>query len=86
MQLVTLSHKNPAPTEPVTSFRMLSPKDIAGIFGISYESALAFIKYSGIDYILVGRQYRVSEEKLKRFISKEGSIAIDLGSAEKLAY
>ena len=78
MQSISLSHRKPAPIEPVKTVKMLTPKDIAVIFDISYESALAFIKNSGLDYILVGRQYRVSEDKLKRFLSQEGSIAVDL--------
>ncbi len=78
MQPITLLHRKPDPTEPVKTVKMLTPKDIAVIFDISYESALAFIRNSGIDYILVGRQYRVSEDKLRRFLSKEGSIAVEL--------
>ena len=57
---------------------MLTPKEVAAILKISYESALAFIKYSGIDYIRVGNQYRVSAEKLKAFLNKKGQIVTDL--------
>ena len=78
MELMTLTQTKKVPTELVKSVKMLTPKDVAEIFCISYESALAFIKNSGIDYILVGRQYRVSEDKFKRFISKGGSISVEL--------
>ncbi len=47
---------------------MLTPKEVAKILKISYESALGFINYSGIDYIRVGNQCRVSAEKLKAFL------------------
>lgn len=57
---------------------MLTPKEVAAILKISYESALAFIKYSGIDYIRVGNQYRVSAEKLKAFLNKKGQTVTDL--------
>lgn len=57
---------------------MLTPKEIADVLKISYESALAFIKYSGIDYVKVGRQYRVSEDKLKVFLMKKGSTVVDI--------
>ena len=57
---------------------MLTPKEVAKILKISYESALEFIKYSGIDYIKVGNQYRVSAEKLKAFLNKKGQVATDL--------
>lgn len=57
---------------------MLTPREVAETLKISYEAALAFIKYSGIDYIRVGRQYRVSEEKLKTFLMKKGSTIVDI--------
>ena len=57
---------------------MLTPKEVAAILKISYESALAFIKYSSIDYIRIGNQYRVSAEKLKAFLNKKGQIVTDL--------
>ena len=57
---------------------MLTPQEVAEIMKVSYESALAFIKYSGIDYIKVGRQYRVSAEKLKAFLNRKGQTVTDL--------
>lgn len=78
MELMALTQTKKVPVEVVKTVKMLTPKDIAEIFGISYESALAFVKNSGIDYIRVGRQYRVSEDKLKRFISRGGSVSVDL--------
>ena len=57
---------------------MLTPKEVAETLKISYEAALAFIKYSGIDYVRVGRQYRVSEDKLKAFLMKKGTTIVDI--------
>lgn len=57
---------------------MLTPREVAKILKISYESALAFIKYSGIDYLKVGNQYRVSAEKLKAFLNKKGQTVTNL--------
>ena len=57
---------------------MLTPKEVAKILKISYESALGFIKFSGIDYIKVGNQYRVSAEKLKVFLNRKGQNVTDL--------
>ena len=51
---------------------MLTPHDVAKILSVSYETALAFIRCSGIDYIRVGRQYRVAKEKLEAFLLKRG--------------
>lgn len=57
---------------------MLTPREVAEILKISYEAALAFIKYSGIDYHKIGNQYRVSAEKLRAFLNKKGPIYTDL--------
>lgn len=57
---------------------MLTPREISKILKIGYESALAFIKYSGIDYIKAGNQYRVSADKLQGFLSKKGPTHVDL--------
>ena len=57
---------------------MLTPKDVAAILKVNYETALAFIKYSGIDYHKIGNQYRVSEEKLRAFLNRKGSTYTDL--------
>ncbi len=56
--------------------KLLTPHEIATILNISYASSLAFIKYSGIDYIQIGRQYRISEEKLQAFIAKKGKTVV----------
>ena len=57
---------------------MLTPKEVAAILKISYEAALAFIKYSGIDYHRIGNQYRISAEKLRAFLNKKGPVHTDL--------
>ena len=58
--------------------KMLKPQEIADILGVSYEAALAFIKFSGIDYVKVGRSYRVAEEKLSAFLLKKGQHIVEL--------
>lgn len=62
----------------MTKIEMLTPHQIAYILQISYDSALAFVRYSGIDYIKIGRQYRVSRDKFEAFIKQKGKITIDL--------
>lgn len=57
--------------------KLLTPRDVAEILGVSYETALAFIRYSGIDYVKIGRQYRVSETKLEAFLDKRGTTVVD---------
>lgn len=56
--------------------KLLTPREVAKVLEVSYEVALAFIKYSGIDYIKVGRQYRISEDKLLAFLSKRGKVVV----------
>ena len=57
--------------------KFLTPYDIAEILSISYEKALNFVKYSGVEYIHIGRQYRVSEDALKVFLKKHREINIE---------
>ena len=49
--------------------KMLTPNDIAELMQVSYETALNFIKASGIPYIMVGHQYRVSDTAFENFVS-----------------
>lgn len=49
--------------------KMLTPYDIAELMQMSYDTALDFIKTSGIAYIRIGRQYRVSENAFQTFVS-----------------
>lgn len=58
--------------------RMLSPREVAEALGMSYEAALAFIKYSGIDFLQIGRRYMVAEDKLTKFLLQEGQVFVDL--------
>lgn len=53
----------------------LTPHEIAQMLQISYEKALAFIKYSGVKYIKIGNQYRVSETSLNVFLQKNTDIS-----------
>ena len=55
---------------------LLTPHDVADILGVSYATALAFIKFSGVDYIQIGRQYRVTEEKFSAFLAKKGTMVV----------
>ena len=63
---------------PISFSKLLTPREVASILQVSYDSALAFVKHSGIDYIKVGRQYRVAEDKLAAFLMKKGHTIIDL--------
>ena len=46
----------------------LTVTEIADMLKISYDKALDFIKTSDIEYVKVGRQYRVLESKLNAFL------------------
>lgn len=60
---------------------MLTAVEISEFLKISYEKALGFIKYSGIDYIRVGRQYRVCEKKFWEFIGQKGRISVEISES-----
>lgn len=57
---------------------MLTPKEIAKVLHVSYETALAFVKYSGIDYIKLGGQYRVEISKFRKFVMASGKQDVNL--------
>ena len=46
----------------------LTVTEIADMLKVSYDKALDFIKTSGIEYVKVGRQYRVLESKLNAYL------------------
>lgn len=48
--------------------QMLTPREVADRLKISYEKALEIIRFSGLKYTRIGRQYRVSEEELTSFL------------------
>ena len=60
---------------------MLTPADVAKALNISYDTALHMIKYSGIPYVKVGRQYRVCEKVFYDLLSSDDSIEISFGDA-----
>lgn len=55
---------------------LLTPQEIADILKISYDKALDFIKYSGVPYLQIGRQYRVEKAKFISFLQKSSCINI----------
>lgn len=56
----------------------LTPNDVAELLQISYEKALAFIKFSGVNFTKIGRQYRVSEASLNAFLTKNTYIDFNI--------
>ena len=56
---------------------MLSPAEVADCLGISYDTALHMIKYSGLPYVKIGRQYRVSEAVIQDLVNQTDVVIID---------
>ena len=56
---------------------MLSPAQVAERLGVSYDTALQLIKYSGIPYVRIGRQYRVSEAVIDDIMNQTDSLIIN---------
>ncbi len=57
--------------------KFLTPYDIADMMNVCYQKALAFIKYSGIKYVKIGRTYRVDESVLIEFLKKSKIISVE---------
>ena len=53
--------------------RYLTVAEVAEMLNISYETALTYIK-KNVEYVTVGRQYRVSENKLNAVLYPEKSV------------
>ena len=49
---------------------LLTPSDVAQQLQIPYESALKWIRLSGIQYYKIGRQIRVQQKDLDKFFSE----------------
>lgn len=54
-----------------STIKLLTPEDIANIFGVSYHKALEIIK-KNFNYIKVGNQYRVTENEVVKLLSSKG--------------
>lgn len=46
----------------------LTVAEVAELLKISYDKALDFIKSSGVEFVQIGRQYRVLQSKLNLFL------------------
>lgn len=51
----------------------LTVTEVAEMLRVSYDTALSFIKYN-VEYISVGRQYRVLESKLNAVLYPEKAV------------
>lgn len=57
----------------VDSFpEVLSVKDIAEILGIGYQKSVRTIKYTGMDYFLLGNSYKVSRKNFVEWLHTQG--------------
>lgn len=52
----------------------MTVSEVAEMLKISYDKALEFIKYSGVEYVQIGRQYRVLESKLNAFLYPQKTV------------
>ena len=61
--------------------KMLSPAEVAERLNVSYDTALRMIKTSGIAYLKIGRQYRVSEAVIDELTSQDDVVIVDFEDA-----
>ena len=54
--------------------KYMTVSEVAEMLKISYDKALEFIKYSGVEYVQIGRQYRVLESKLNACLYPQKTI------------
>ena len=47
---------------------VLTVQEVSTILRVSYDTALTFVKFSGVPYIKVGRQYRVLRNEFEEFL------------------
>ena len=59
--------------------KYLTVAEVAEQLKISYETALHFIKHN-VEYVTIGRQYRVSEGKLRAALYPEKQVRTKLRS------
>lgn len=55
---------------------ILTPKEVATLLKISYVRALDFIKYSGIQYVKIGNQYRVTRMAFDKFMNSKNNVIV----------
>ena len=67
--------------KPSKAPKMLAPTEVAKILKVSYDTALNFIKCSGVAYTKIGRQYRVNEKALEAIISSDDAIIVTFEDA-----
>ena len=65
----------------VNTMKMLTPAEVAERLNISYDTALHMINHSGIAYLKIGRQYRVSEAVINELTSQDETVIIDYDDA-----
>lgn len=53
------------------TIKLLTPEDVADIFGVSYHKSLEIIK-NNFNYIKIGNQYRVTEDEVVKLLSSKG--------------
>lgn len=53
------------------TIKLLTPEDVADIFGVSYHKSLEIIK-NNFNYIKIGNQYRVLEDDVVKLLSSKG--------------
>ena len=60
--------------------RYLTVTEIAEMLNISYDTALHYVKYSNIESVKIGRQYRVLESKLNEALYPQKTVKKKLHS------
>jgi len=57
---------------------VLDARDIANVLGIGYIKALKLIRYGGMNYLQLGRAYKVSKQNFTDWLNCKKPTVIDL--------
>ena len=61
----------------------LTVREIADMLKISYDTALDLVKHSELEAVQIGRQFRVSAQKLNEFLYPEKTVPKKLNKRPK---
>ena len=72
--------------EGIYTMKILNARQVAEMLGISYDTALAFLKSGAVACKKIGRQYLVEESKLEEFFGTDGFLDVKLEDLDVYNY
>lgn len=57
--------------QDTSTLKMYSITDVAKILGVTYRTVLNYKKEGKLAFVQIGKQYRISEDNLRKFLNGE---------------